>query len=124
MSPSSARSCWLAGLSDEPCDGRLVRVHLIPQQVIKREVRRSAALDPRTWVWACGGAVGVSGHHGMLDYARTLRVPRHRLPAALEDFAEETGLGWWLDREYGQTSPAGTVPLDPIGHMQARQARR
>lgn len=37
----------------------------------------------------------------MLDHARTLRIPREGLPGALEEFAAEHGLGWWLDREYG-----------------------
>ncbi len=32
----------------------------------------------------------------------TLRVPRYRIPAAVEEFAEELGLGWWIDREYGE----------------------
>ncbi len=50
----------------------------------------------------CGGAMGVSGHHGRLDVARTLRVSRALLPAAVEKFATEYGLLWWLDRTYGQ----------------------
>jgi hypothetical protein len=112
--------CFFADLPDAgPCDGRLVRCHLIPRQQIARAVEGSrcgltptatsaavvrANRDPRGWVWGCGGVVGVGGHHGALDSARTLRVPRHRLPAAVEEFAEELGLGWWLDREYGEAT--------------------
>jgi hypothetical protein len=28
-------------------------------------------------------------------------IPRHRLPPALEEFAAEMGLLWWLDYTYG-----------------------
>lgn len=113
-----AESCWLASLPGAgPCDGRPVRVHLIPRQQIARaiESRMCALRDPkvvnaavlqanrdeRGWVLGCGGPMGVSGHHGMLDSSRKLRIPRHRLPQEVEEFAEELGLGWWLDREYG-----------------------
>jgi hypothetical protein len=97
------RSCWFAGLPDAgPCDGRLVRCHLIRRQVLRRELNAAPAVvdDPRCWVWGCGGPTGCSGHHGALDTARTLRVPRDRLPAAFVEFVEELGLGWWAEREY------------------------
>lgn len=60
--------------------------------------------DSRCWVWGCGGMTGNAGHHGMLDTARTLRVCRHRLPLAVEEFAADYGISWWLDREYGALS--------------------
>jgi hypothetical protein len=97
-------ACFLAQFSSKPCDGRLIRAHLISKQTIRRELGkgwRFIADDPSCWVWACGGPTGCSGHHGMLDYARTVRIPRTSLPAALEGFAESHGLTWWLDREYG-----------------------
>jgi hypothetical protein len=99
-------TCFLAQFSDKPCEGRLIRAHLIPKQVIRRELRIGYAWtvvadDPRCWCWACGGALGPSGHHGMLDYSRTLRIPREALPVGLEEFAAEYGLLWWLEREYG-----------------------
>lgn len=100
-------TCWLAangvmenGRPMAACEGRLVRCHLIPKQLIKGETTADQ-WDERTWVWACGGIVGNSGHHGMLDTSRRLRVPRDRLPGALEEFAAETELVWWLEREYG-----------------------
>ncbi|CAB4197869.1 hypothetical protein UFOVP1313_36 [uncultured Caudovirales phage] len=98
--------CWLSDFSAKPCDGVLVRVHLIPRQLIKREVRSRqqadmAITDSRSWVWACGGPMGNAGHHGMLDQSRTLKVPRNRLPAGVEELAAEIGVSWWLDREYG-----------------------
>lgn len=121
----SVRRCFLAQFSERPCEGRLVRAHLVRQQVIQRELLdargqvnellgaqgkgrlpRSHDLrwDSRTWVWACGGPTGNGGHHGMLDHSRTLRVPRAALPEDVEEFAAEFGLGWWLDREYGEAT--------------------
>lgn len=103
------KRCWLAALPDAgPCDGRLVRCHLISQQVLRREVGRGwrkVADDPRSWVWGCGGPTGVGGHHGRLDYSRSLRIPRELLPPAVEELGAELGLGWWLDRTYGGPSP-------------------
>jgi hypothetical protein len=45
--------------------------------------------------------MGVSGHHGQFDAARTLRVPRHYLPPVFVEWCDELGLGWYVDREYG-----------------------
>jgi hypothetical protein len=97
-------TCWLAEFSDAPCDGDLRKCHLIAKQTIRRELGDALKWDDRVWVWGCGGIMGCSGHHGMLDYSRTLRVPRERLPAAVEAFAAEHGLGWYLNREYGPLS--------------------
>lgn len=94
-------TCWFAGLPGAgPCDGRLRQCHLIPAQLIKREVGRAHVWDDRVWVWGCGGPMGNAGHHGMLDYSRTLRIPRDRLPMDVLDFADEHNLTWWVDREY------------------------
>lgn len=103
-----AVTCFLAPFSDRPCDGPLRRVHLIPCQLLRRELGsprwRTAALDGRSWVWACGGPMGNGGHHGMLDQSRTLRVPRAALPAGTVALAAELGLAWWLDREYPEAA--------------------
>jgi hypothetical protein len=80
-----------------PCGGRMIRAHLIPKRLIGVDL----AADPRTWVTACGGIMGCSGHHGMLDVSRTLRIPRANLPKGLEEFCETFGFTHWLDREYG-----------------------
>jgi hypothetical protein len=83
-----------------PCDGSLVRVHLLPKQKI-----RKAGGDPtdrRGWVWACGGPMGNAGHHGMLDSSKRLRLARGAIPFAVEQLAAELGLTWWLDKEYGE----------------------
>ena len=110
-------ACWLAQFASTPCDGRLVKAHLIPRQLLRRECPNGFTVededgaytialdklieDRSTWVWACGGPMGDGGHHGMLDQSRTLRVPRAMLPRRVEWFAEALGLEWWLDRTYG-----------------------
>lgn len=118
--------CFFAHLGG--CDGQLVRAHLLPRRLLKREVRygivrengkwrplgryedryelpfiglQELVDDPRSWVPMCGGATGISGHHGMVDHSRTLRIARCDLPAGLEEFAAEVGLTHWLTREYG-----------------------
>lgn len=94
--------CFFAGWPDAgPCDGRLVCAHLIPRQLLKREGFSAYIHDSRSFVPCCGGITGCSGHHGMLDHSRKLRIPRDKLPPAVEDFAAELGLTWYLDREYG-----------------------
>jgi hypothetical protein len=98
------RTCFLARFSRVPCSGRLVKAHLIPRQVLKREVGKGWSRyvkDERSFVPACGGLVGLSGHHGALDHY-ALRIPRAAIPAGTEELAAELGLTWWLDRRYGQ----------------------
>jgi hypothetical protein len=122
-----AQVCQLAQFSDAPCEGRLVRCHLIPQQVIRRELRpmfktgpakrdlENIVWDPRTWVWACGGfGHGNMGHHGLLDNPGGIEPPRAALPDGVEEFALEWDSrlrdhghtkGWpfqsYLERTYG-----------------------
>jgi hypothetical protein len=115
----------------------LIRAHLIPRQLLKREFPKGAVLetvvggekkwvrwhhgnrfgdgfrtlqqlcdDERSWVPCCGGIAGVSGHHGQLDTSRKLRIARAELPPAVEEFAAELGLTWYLDREYGVVADA------------------
>jgi hypothetical protein len=87
---------------DDPmprCDGRLVRCHLIPKALVQKH--GGDVWDERAWVWGCGGPTGIGGHHGMLDKARTLRLPRQSLPPGVEALAHELELEWWLAREYG-----------------------
>jgi hypothetical protein len=93
--------CWFVRFADTPCDGRLVRCHLISRQQLRRAGYPELVEDPRTWVPGCGGPTGIGGHHGQLDFSRTLRVPLFALPTATLLLAEEIGLDWWLEREYG-----------------------
>jgi hypothetical protein len=90
-----------------PCDGRLVLAHLISRQALKREGLGGLVWHGAVYVPVCGGAVGLSGHHGQID-GRTLHIPREVLPETLEAFCEAHGLGWYLDRFYG---PVGGVAV-------------
>lgn len=111
--------CFFVGRGAGPCSGVLIRAHLIPKQRIRREVitaRSTGARwpantaqrgeldrilwDPRCWVPMCGGPMGNAGHHGMLD-GRQLEIARADLPGELEEFAQEHGLEWSLERDYG-----------------------
>ena len=94
-------ACWLREFSPRPCEGALVRAHLIPKQTLLRELpsEQSAALlwDDRVWVPACGGLDhGADAHHGDFDNYR-LAVPRSALPQDFKDLLEELGLGWYID---------------------------
>jgi hypothetical protein len=99
------RVCWFKDLPDAgPCDGRLVRCHLIRRQVLRHELNASRAVmdDPRGWVWGCGGITGAAGHHGAADWAGPgkLEIPHERLPVEFLAWVDELGLGWWIDRTY------------------------
>lgn len=102
------RFCYLAAYGQwengpmPPCSGRLIKAHLIPRQIIKRY--GGDPLDPRSWVWACGGIMGNSGHHGSLDSSRRLRLARSAIPETTETLARELGIEWWLARTYGELS--------------------
>jgi hypothetical protein len=100
--PHCWASMWVQGAG--PCDGHLVKAHLIPKQLLKRE--GLPLWDDAVWVPMCGGPTGIGGHHGMLDHSRTLRIPRDAIPSDLEAFAAEHGLSYWLDREYGMRQEA------------------
>lgn len=96
--------CFLAQFSDQPCQGRLIRAHLLPKQLLKREIGEGwakVADDRRSWVPSCGGLVGLAGHHHELDY-HSLQIPRESLPAGLQELCEELGLSWYLDRRFGR----------------------
>ncbi len=48
--------------------------------------------DPRTWIWGCGGLTGLSGHHGMFDCSKALRVPRATSQRAQSSWPSSSGL--------------------------------
>lgn len=86
------------------CSGRLIRAHLVKQQVLRREGHARHARDPRSWVYCCGGATGIGGHHGALDYARSLRIPLDRLPVPFVELMDELGLTWWVHKHYAEVA--------------------
>jgi hypothetical protein len=84
-----------------PCDGQLVKCHLIPKATLRRNRLGSHVWDSCVWVWGCGGPTGIAGHHGMFDHSRTLKLPRSAIPESTVLFAQQNHLVWFLDREYG-----------------------
>jgi hypothetical protein len=94
-----------------PCEGPLVRCHLIPQQLLRRTPQYQAITlrpmrhwflyDERSWVWGCGGAMGIGGHHHMFDCSKRIRLARCSIPAGTEELAEALDLQWYLDRTFG-----------------------
>lgn len=85
-----------------PCDGALVKCHLIKRTVLRKAgCGRRAEWASAAWVWGCGGPMGNGGHHGMFDFTRTLKLPRAALPTETEALALELGLSWYLESEYG-----------------------
>jgi hypothetical protein len=113
--------CWFEYLGN--CDGRLVKAHLIPKQRIKREYPSGAYIEivppnavivgdaryvplgdilwnERCWTWMCGGPTGIGGHHGAFD-AKQIRITPWDLPPSLLEYAQEYGLEWCLERDYG-----------------------
>lgn len=96
--PGETPTCWLRQFSQMPCAGRLELAHLIRAQVIRKEVSRDERIVWCSAVcrWAC------HAHHGQLDQAKTLRIPRSAIPAETEVWAAENGLEWWLTRVYGE----------------------
>lgn len=93
--------CFFIDFPDAgPCDGRLVRAHLVKQQVLTREGHGRRRHDPRSWVWCCGGPTGIGGHHGMLDRSLKVRIPPNMLPSGFLTMMEEIGMTWYVDRYY------------------------
>lgn len=119
--------CWFSKLPGAgPCDGALVKCHLVTKQELKnrwRSIHHGTALDhgrreaavrdlpstllklyadARTWVWGCGGPIGNGGHHAQFKPDGPRLIDRHRLPEGVEEIARLLQLEWWLDRTYGE----------------------
>lgn len=90
--------CWFAHLG--PCelrpDGKFDRMHLIPAQRLRRAgLTKTQAQDPRFIRPGC------RKHHHQFDQKR-IRVQRVEIPRETEEAAEEYGVSWSLDRDYGE----------------------
>lgn len=127
-------SCFFAGRDDAgPCQGFLIRGHLLPRQLLRREFPHGVVedggrwwalkrgeerhdlpfrslddliRDERGWLPMCGGIMGDGAHHGAFDTSRKLRIAREELPAAFLEYADEIGLSWWVERTYRSRQPA------------------
>lgn len=114
--PGENPECFLEQFAPATlCDGRMERAHLIREQTIRKHVSRSKLIlwAPAVWRPAC------HRHHGLLDQSKTLRIPRSAIPAETEAWADDNGLTWWLDREYGERATrldrGDEAPVTPSG---------
>jgi hypothetical protein len=104
----SEPECFFAHLGG--CEGRLVKAHLVPKSVLKREwqtARYHGRLstevhigdmidDCRCWRWMCGGlGYGNSGHHGMYDQ---YQIRLHAWPEDFLEFLREHDIEWMADK--------------------------
>jgi hypothetical protein len=122
--------CFFAGRRGwGPCDGALIRAHVVPKRMMKRElwaplnrehppmkareILGGLIWDPRAWVPCCGGPTGIGGHHAELDtpgLSLAPRLTRAELPEGLEDFVRELDgmlagrepFAVWMDKTYGE----------------------
>src|SRR2546421_10685045 len=87
--------CWLSDFWEHECEPPFDRAHLgLTKQFLRRKGLSAVCRDPRIWRWCCRAA------HHRLDNG-FIRLKREDLPASVEDFADEFGLSWRLDRDYG-----------------------
>lgn len=89
----------------EDCEPPLQACHIISQMTLKRHGLRAYLWDTRNSLGACYRA------HRRSDQAHQ-RFPRDRIPQCAEDFAEEHGLGWKLDKLYPKNPLSGDT-FDP-----------
>ena len=82
---------WHSDRAD--CDGPVQGCHVIPQQTLRRHGHRESLWDVRNGVGACERAHRRHDNHQE-------RWPRERLPGYVLEFAEELGLGWYMERFY------------------------
>lgn len=86
-------------LASDECQGPVQGHHVLPQRVLKREGYEARLWDPRNGIGLC------ELHHTRHE-RRLAVVPLLLLPDAAIAFAEEVGLGWWLERFYAPQEQA------------------
>jgi hypothetical protein len=86
-----------------PCEGRIVKAHLVKRQVLLREGHPEAIEDPRSWIPVCGGwGYGNAGHHGQMDHSRTLHLQFSNLPFGFIELMDGIGMSWYVDKHYAE----------------------
>lgn len=80
------------------CRGQVQAHHVISQECLRKHGFSTRLMDLRNRLPVC--------EHRHEQHTNRFRpIPRELLPASAFEFADETGLGWWLDRQY----PASTL---------------
>jgi hypothetical protein len=92
----SAPAICAMSFEDPICEARLQAHHIIPQQTLRKHGHGDKLGDRRNWVYLCR-------RHHRRHHSGHQRLPREALRQETLDFAEETGLSWYLDRHYPPT---------------------
>jgi len=86
-------ACVVCPAEGGACRGSVQGHHAIGKQTLKR-------LGLRRLLWDRRNRVPVCEHRHEQHTSGYRPIPRELLPASVFEFAEEVGLGWWLDRHY------------------------
>lgn len=85
--------CAVCAAEGGECRGPVQGHHAVSRQVLREHGLIAAMSDIRNRVPVC--------EHRHEQHTTGYRpIPRELLPASVFEFAEEVGLGWWLDRHY------------------------
>lgn len=85
--------CQVCPAEGGVCEGDVQGHHAITQQALKNRGLHASLWDTRNKVDVC-----THRHEQITTSSKPL--PRRLLPAAVFEFADELGLGWYLDRFY------------------------
>ena len=105
--PASSKKVPVSKLSKEQAKARMVwktgrpfmeAHHIISQQVLRKRGHSDLLWDTRNRLW-----LDRARHEQHTNCYRKIRWGE--LPPEAFEFAEEIGLTWWLERNYGQSEP-------------------
>lgn len=97
-------TCFLAKLHgfDSECEPPIDRAHIgFRKQTLKRAgLTPEEVWDRRVWRYSC------RKHHEMSHWASTPSLTRQQLPESVEQYADEKGLTYRLDADFGPREAA------------------
>lgn len=85
--------CQVCPAEGGVCSGVVQGHHAITQQTLKNR-------GLHAWLWDTRNKVDVCTHRHEQITSAHKPLPRRLLPAAVFEFADELGLGWFLDKHY------------------------
>lgn len=103
-----ARGPWLKCQTEHPGDAAesLEAHHVIPQQTLRSHARLHGLTAPEL-LWDPRVGVAVSGRRHDRHHSGHEPIRRAELPPDVFEFAEQYGLGWYIDRHYPATEGDG-----------------
>lgn len=98
------RELWRSGLGPcamgpNGCDG-----HVDAHHIVKRQTLRTHGHQIEEWNLA--NRLPLCRAHHEAHHSGANPVPRILLPASVFEFADDLGLGWWVDRHYPESVAA------------------